>query len=287
VSEYLSEKEQWEEIRAWVRENGLWVLAGLAVGGAILGGWRWWQAHLDAVGLQASAKYTQLIQALERSDRTMAFVRLGELERDFPSSPYADQGRLLAARVYVEGKELGKAAEELEAVIQHSRDRELALIARQRLARIEIAQGRPEQALATLDAVQPGAFASRYHEARGDAYYAKGDKLAALREYRAAQSGGDLADTPLLDLKIADLVAALPPPPAATGSTNPAAAAAAAAAAGAAASPRTRPAAPSPDRLGERGKSRDRMTSSMRPQPSRTRTSHTPSVAAAAVPAAR
>ncbi|HYL04028.1 MAG TPA: tetratricopeptide repeat protein [Steroidobacteraceae bacterium] len=221
MSEYLSEKEQWEQIRTWVRENGLWVLAGLAVGGAILGGWRWWQAHLDAVGVQASARYTQLIQALERSDRTMAFVQLGELERNFPSSPYADQGRLVAARIYVEGKELGKAAEELAAVMQHSRDRELALVARQRLARVEIAQGKPDEALATLDEVQPGAFASRYHEARGDAYYAKGDKAAALREYRAAESGGDLADSALLGLKIADLAAALPAAGVATSATSP------------------------------------------------------------------
>ena len=210
MSEYLSEKEQWEQIRLWVRDNGLWVLAGLVVGGAILGGWRWWQGHLDSVGVQASAKYTQLIQALERSDRTMALVRLGELERDYPSTPYADQGRLLAARVYVEGNELDKAAQELQSVIDRSKDRELALIARQRLARVEIAQGKPDQALTTLDAVQPGAFASRYHEARGDAYYAKGDKVAALREYRGAESGGDLGDTSVLSLKIADLVAALP-----------------------------------------------------------------------------
>jgi predicted negative regulator of RcsB-dependent stress response len=209
VSEYLSEKEQWEQIRLWVRENGLWIVAGLAIGAAVLGGWRWWQSYRDARGVAASARYTQMIQALESGDQAMAFVRLGELERDYGDTPYADQGKLIAARVYVEGGQLDKAAYELETVMRNSRDRDLALVARARLARVEVAQGKSDAALATLDAVQPGAFAARYHEARGEAYEAKGDKAAALREYRAAVSDGGLADTSLIDLKIADL-AALP-----------------------------------------------------------------------------
>jgi predicted negative regulator of RcsB-dependent stress response len=216
VSEYLSEKEQWEQIRTWVRENGLWVVAGVALAAAGLQGWRWWQGHLDERGTRASAAYTRMIDALEKGDRTQAFVRLGELERDYPSSPYADQGKLLAARVYVEGKELDKAARELETVMKTSRDHELALVARMRLARVEIAEGKPDEALTTLNAVEPGAFAARYHEVRGDAWYAKGDKAAALREYRSAAGNPDLGDAALLDLKIADLAADAPPVAAAT-----------------------------------------------------------------------
>jgi len=223
VSEYLSEKEQWEQIRTWVRENGLWVVAGVALAAAGLQGWRWWQAHLDERGVRASAAYTRMIEALEKGDRTQAFVRLGELERDFPSSPYADQGKLLAARVYVEGKELDKAAHELETVMTDSKDHELALVARLRLARVEIAQGKPDAALATLNAAEPGAFAARYHEVRGDAYYAKGDRTAALREYRSAAGNPELGDAALLDLKIADLAADAPPATAtATATTAPA-----------------------------------------------------------------
>jgi predicted negative regulator of RcsB-dependent stress response len=207
VSDYLSEKEQWEVIREWARVNGVWIVAGVAVGAAVLLGWRWWQAYRDTQALQAGEKYTQIIQALERGDRTEALVHLGELERTYPSSAYADQGRLLGARVYVDSGELAQAAGELEAVSGHSRDHELALVARLRLARVQIAQGKPDVALATLSAVEPGTFAGSYHEARGDAYYAKGDKAAALGEYRAAAAGISHAagGDPLLDLKIADL----------------------------------------------------------------------------------
>jgi predicted negative regulator of RcsB-dependent stress response len=164
-----------------------------------------------------------MIDALEKGDRTQAFVRLGELERDYPSSPYADQAKLLAARLYVESNELDKAAHELETVMNNSRDHELALVARMRLARVEIAQAKPDAALATLNAAEPGAFAARYHEVRGDAWYAKGDRPAALKEYRSAAGSPDLGDAALLDLKIADL-AAEPPTVSAAPAPAPAAA---------------------------------------------------------------
>lgn len=210
MSEYLSEKEQWEEIKEWIRQNALWVLGGVALGIAILAAWRWWQGYTDGRALAAGAKYEQIIQALEQGNRGEGFARLGELERDYPSSPYADQGKLIAARVYVESGALDKAARELDTVTVHSKDKDLALVARERLARVQIAQGKPDAALATLDAVTPGSFAASYHEVRGDAWYAKGDKARALGEYQAAQSGGQLADSALLSLKIADLSAYAP-----------------------------------------------------------------------------
>jgi predicted negative regulator of RcsB-dependent stress response len=228
VSEYLSDKEQWEQIRAWVRDNALSVILAVALVVAGFQGWRWWQGRLDARGVGASAAYTRMIDALEKGDRTQAFTRLGELERDFPGSPYADQGKMLAARVYVEENELDKAAHELETVATGSKDHELALVARLRLARVEVAQGKPDAALATLNAAQSGAFAPRYAEVRGDIYYAKGDKTQALKEYRSALGAAE-GDTALLNLKIADLAADAPAPGAANTTGAPPAAPAAAA----------------------------------------------------------
>lgn len=212
MTDYLSEKEQWEQIREWVRVNGLWIVAGVAVGAAGLFGWRQWQAYRDTRALRAGGEYTQIVRALEKGDRTEAFVHLGELERTYPSSAYADQGRLLGARVYLASGQLDQAAGELESVSEHSRDHELALVARLRLARVRIAQGKPDAALATLNPSEAGAFGPLYREARGDAYYAKGDKAAALTEYRAAAAGTaqTAAADPLLDLKIADLAANAP-----------------------------------------------------------------------------
>jgi len=213
VEEYLSEREQWDQIKSWLRENGLWIIAGVVVGAAGLAGWRWYQDHVDSVGAAASAKYTEAVQAFVKGDRTQAFVLLGELERDYSSSPYVDQAKLMAARVYVDGGDLDKAVTELQAVTDHSKDNALALIARLRLARVEIAQKKPDAALATLNGLKAGAFEPRYHEVLGDAYYAKGDKTNALKEYMSAKvvdMAGSSLDTQGLDLKIDDLTAENP-----------------------------------------------------------------------------
>ena len=207
MDDYLSEKEQWEWVKAQVRENAPAVLLAIVLGVGVIYGWRWWQGHQDARQLEAGAKYMQMVRSLEGADRSQSLVLLGELERDYASSPYSDQARLLAARMYVDEAQLDHAASELSAVAEHTKDHDLALVARERLARVQIAQGKPDAALATLGAVaDPGAFAGRYHEVRGDAYYAKGDKAAALSEYRSAQGArAEGGDSPLLQLKMADL----------------------------------------------------------------------------------
>lgn len=225
MEEYLSEKEQWEAVKAWLRDNGLWILAGVIVGGAALGGWRWYQDHVDSVGAEAGTKYTQILDAFGKGDRTQAFVLLGELERDYASSPYVDQGKLMAARVYVDSGDFDKASSELQTVMEHTKDAQLAIVARMRLARVQIAQKKPDAALATLNGLTPGAFESRYHQVLGDAHYAKGDKAAALKEYLKAKVGdfGGSPDSQELDLKISDLSADNPPPVAKQAATPPAA----------------------------------------------------------------
>jgi predicted negative regulator of RcsB-dependent stress response len=213
VEDYLSEKEQWEWLRDQVRQNAPTVIAAIAVTAAALFGWRWWQAHQDAERVAASSRYTQIITTLDHGDRAQAIAQLGDLERTYPASPYADQARLLAAKLYVESSELDKANSELTAVMRTSKDQELALIARLRLARVQIAQGKAADALAILNGVDPGAFASRYHEVRGDAYFANGDKATALSEYRSAQTSSPGGEAGLLNLKIAELAGDAPPAP--------------------------------------------------------------------------
>ncbi len=85
--------------------------------------------------------------------------------------------------------------------------RSCSLVARLRLARVQIAQNHPDAALSTLGTADRGAYNGRFAEVRGDADFAKGDKAGALREYRAARLalGPPDAANDLLDLKINDL----------------------------------------------------------------------------------
>src|ERR1700761_4175869 len=137
----------------------MWILAGVVVGACAIFGWQWWNAHIDKINGEASTKYEQLQADLSKGDRTGALILISELQRDYASTPYVDQAHLAMARVYVDSQELDKAATELQAVSQHSKDKQLALVARVRLARVQIAQQKADDALATLDGTDPGAFA--------------------------------------------------------------------------------------------------------------------------------
>jgi predicted negative regulator of RcsB-dependent stress response len=228
VDDYLSEKEQWEWLKGWVRSNGLWIVAGILVGIGILLGWRWWQARTDRIALEAGAKYQLILEAMDKGDKTRAQTITSELERDYASSPYVDQANLIAARGAVESNELDKAAGILKSTMEKTQDPQLALVARLRLARVQLAQNKADEAIATLNAVDAGAFKPRFAEARGDALLAKGDKPGALKEYQNAREGLNTqsVDAQALDLKIGDLTAdnvVVPAPPPATVDAKPAA----------------------------------------------------------------
>jgi predicted negative regulator of RcsB-dependent stress response len=209
VDDYLSEKEQWERLISWVRVNGPWLVAGVAAAALVLFGLRWWQGRADERAQAASVQSRQIMDAFGRRDRTRGLALIEALAREQPKSPYLDQANLIAARVFVEAGELDKAALRLRTVMDTTPDRVLALVARERLARVQIAQNAPDAALATLAAVNPGSFAPRYHEVRADAFEAKKDFSSALKEYRAARETDTtgLIDPATLDLKIDDLVA--------------------------------------------------------------------------------
>ena len=132
---------------------------------------------------------------------------LDELNREYGWTPYASLGTLIAARVQVEANELDKAAAGLKSVMDNAKDDELKMVARLRLARVQAAQGKYDDALATLKVENAGEFAPRIADTRGDVLLAKGDRDGALKEYLAARASEDNGrlDFDLLDLKIRDL----------------------------------------------------------------------------------
>lgn len=206
MSDY-NEQEQWERAKSLIGELWIYIVGGVAIGGAGLWGWGWNKDRIEKRAVEASARYEEVIEAFTRSDKTRGNQLVEELNREYSATPYAALATLIAARTQVETNELDKAAASLKSVMDTASDPEIRTIARLRLARVQSAQGKYDDALATLKIEDPGEFAPRIADTRGDVLLAKGDREGALREYLAARTSEDKGqvDRDLLDLKIRDL----------------------------------------------------------------------------------
>ncbi len=209
--ELLSEEEQWDRIKAWVRTNGPSVLVLTAVLLLAWFGWKWWQDRGRQQSLAAGAVYQRVLTTLDAGRRDEAFGMIESLRQEYPKSVYVSAADMIAANVHVEANELDKAVERLRRVADGARDEYLRPIARLRLARVQLAQGLHDAALATLGTAGMAEHEPARLEVRGDVLLAQGDREAALKEYEAAKALLPEAESQeggvgeLLDLKIADL----------------------------------------------------------------------------------
>lgn len=216
VDEYLSEREQAEQLRHWLRENWLGIVAtvALTVGGVF--GWRWWDGERREQSLAAEGRFTAMLDALAKNQRDEGLRIAAELTGQYANTPYADQATLVLARLDVEKGDFAPAVTRLRSVMEESDDPDLRLVARLRLARVQLVQGEYDAAIATLDGTGNPAVAARVEELRGDVLAARGDRAAALAAWRRAEDEAKrgeqgLVDTELLALKIDEAAGALPP----------------------------------------------------------------------------
>ncbi len=203
IDETLTDRDQEERLRQFLRDNWRWMAAGIVLGIALLVGWREFQGRRIETREAAAAKFAELQATLAKGDHSTAAQQLQTLADQHGRSPYVDQAQLLIAKSHVEKGEFDAAATLLQKVTDNTKDEVLKDLARVRLARVHLQQGKHDAALALLNLQQDSAFAPLAHEIRGDVHYARGKTSEARTEYAAALEGDSAAiDRPVVELKL-------------------------------------------------------------------------------------
>jgi predicted negative regulator of RcsB-dependent stress response len=203
VEVYNSEQEQVEALKAWWDKNGRSSLAALAVFLLSVLGWQGWNDHRNQGAEAASTHYQQMLEMMEQ-DGAQAMEAGRALIANYPDSIYAATASMAMAKLAVAEEDLDSAAAHLRAAMQQSDQPELSALARLRLARVELAQGKHDAALATLAG---GAAGAASDELRGDILLVQGKNDEARSAYvKALSAYGDTIDKrEMVQMKLDDL----------------------------------------------------------------------------------
>ena len=179
--------EQGERVKKWLQENGGAMLLGLLLAFGGLFGFRQWQAWEARQAEDASVVYQQVVDALDQENLDAAVEHHETLKEDHGDSAYAAMAALRMARARIQAEQPELAESLLRYAVEHGRPEPVRLVARERLARLQLSLGQPDAALATLDeAPDTSGFEAIFAEVRGDALAAQGNPAAAAEAYASA-----------------------------------------------------------------------------------------------------
>jgi len=207
LTEYLTEQEQVQQLKNWIKQYGLTILAGIVIALIITSGWHYWQSYRNKILSHASIIYDEMLTLRAQNNTDGASVQAKKLLSHYPKTPYAQMAALMLAREAVLRKNYAEAANQLNWVLDHSKDYSLREIARIRLARILITEKKPEAALDLLKKLDDKSFIGLVDEVRGDAYIAQNDMNAARNAYQLALAEIPSAEInrPVLQMKYDNL----------------------------------------------------------------------------------
>ncbi len=194
-----SDDEKAEELKAWWKENGTSVIAGVALTIGGMFGYQQWQQHKLDQSEGASRLYAKISKGGADSD-----AALKELNSEYGSTSYASLAALSSAKASCEAGKLDDCISQLKTASESSQD-SIAAIAKLRLARTLISTGKLDEAQSLLAAKMPTAYASLVTELTGDVHFAKKEFDKAREAYDRAilSSGGQNID--ILKMKRDDL----------------------------------------------------------------------------------
>ncbi len=173
-----TEEEQVEQIKQWIKENGMQIVIGITLGLSALWGWDYYKDHEYQQAIEARTSYLSVLSGADNA-------ALDNLQSNHADSAYAQQGAFIAAKQALDNGNQQQAVDYL-LPLTTANNQFIAHTAKLRAASVYLEMGNYEQALSTIGEVKGNAFSGLYHHLTGDIYLAKKDTELAKEYYQLA-----------------------------------------------------------------------------------------------------
>lgn len=223
MSDYLSDEEQIDRFKGFLKTYGNAILTGVLVALIAFFGWSYWQKKQAVERFNIATQYQQVVDAGQRlaatpdnqAARTQYFSKADSLIKTNPDSAQALQTAFLSARIAVAKGDYATAEKQLAtAANSNIKDDGLKQLAWLRLAYVQSAQNKTDAALTSLKKINDAAFIPSANEARGDILLQKNDIDGAKAAYQTAWDAMVKREEPrkLLQVKLETLGVSVPDP---------------------------------------------------------------------------
>ncbi|HGJ5876466.1 MAG TPA: YfgM family protein [Arsenophonus sp.] len=201
---YTTENEQIDAIKRFFVNNGKALVIGLVVGVGAIIGWNYWQSH-QVNRLQESAQaFEQITSQLKTGSKQVLLT--GERFANETKNIYGVLTNIKLAKIAVEKNDITGAEKALLNALATAQLDDLKDLINIRLARVQLALNKIDQALMTLTQVQDKGWRAIVEDIRGDGLLKKGDIASARAAYSKGieSSGAEMMKT-ILKIKINSL----------------------------------------------------------------------------------
>jgi len=201
---FLSPEEQDERAKQWLKDNGIAIAVGIALGFGAIIGYNHYKDGVKEDAETASSLFSSALIAIEDSKNADIDSQFTQLKSDHPSSTYASKVVLMKA-AQLSNIDLDEANTQLQWVVDNAPEKGLIHAARIRQIKIYISKGELDQAEKAASTKSFDGFQSHYAELLGDIDVLKGDHDAASEHYTTAianLSASDAAYGRVLGLKL-------------------------------------------------------------------------------------
>lgn len=206
MSHYMTEEEQVEAIKAFLKRHYRFILVLLGALMFSIMGYQYWQQHHAKILTEASATYDALVFAVADNERPKIHAYANRLIQSYDKTVYADAARLLLAKSLVGESQFDKALTLLSVLSVQGHLPALQQLAKLRMARLLVHAKKYEEALKALSGLDDSVYAPLALELKGDIFVQTHDLVQAKKAYEAArQSGKKGTMSSMLEVKLQEV----------------------------------------------------------------------------------